>query len=420
VTKAVQQNGGIQAEEQLLLATVCDPADLAQFDLLVFSGAQVSSGLPEILTPVVDALRQRQFVAFGTFTVAKFLAEEENRAAAGKAALARQQAEREQAIANFQTRDSAVISAIRLEAPATVVCLVVADPEGTRYLLGRADQPFDGLIGPGTAFRNLRSVNDLFIALKKRDCTAAVAAAGQLRDVLGALVRDGGTVEVQAGTLPQDRLDNWKLLSEQELVVKQDQQTRDLAERRRQDAIQKAETDQKQALENERRKQDEAARQEETAKMRKQVSSKANAVVDGFTTSLSGHMTAIYDAIASRKAAKSDTVSAFQDWSDWYEAQVKEQWEFSPLRASVEDYGRAQWRGRTIEAIAVRVQFPIMNRLIGEKKTACFQFIWINDEEFDFRRNQKSVLCQAYEPAFDKWSQENAFVSQWKLLEGGE
>jgi hypothetical protein len=50
------------------------------------------------------------------------------------------------------------------------------------------------------------------------------------------------------------------------------------------------------------------------------------------------------------------------------------------------------------------------------KATVCVNFVWINDEEFDFKRRPISVSCDRYGPTFTVWSQQNDFTSQWTLL----
>ena len=62
----------------------------------------------------------------------------------------------------------------------------------------------------------------------------------------------------------------------------------------------------------------------------------------------------------------------------------------------------------------------MLNRAIGEKTTSCWDFVWINDEEFGFLRNPIAVTCEEYKPAFGAWAEQNAFASQWKLLPNGE
>jgi len=426
VTHTIVQKGGLVANEPSLMATVCVANEFGRYDLVLFSGAQVANGTLEVLSPLVDTLRQRQFVSLGTFTVADFLAGEAAKAAAAKAEAAKQAAERDEARAGFQTRDATTISGIHLESPAAVVCLMASDADGVRYILKRSDSPFANLVTATSVIRAASSADAIFIALKKRDCVAAIGPAGALRDVVTALVRDEVQVSVDSGLVDPARLANWKVLAEKDLITAQEQQAASLAERRRLDTVQAAEEDRRRTLAAEEQKHDEAARREVIEGMRTQVASKATAVVDGLATQANSHVSIVRDEVRDKRSPTKQVLSSFQPWATWVEAQIKSGWEFSAVNATVEDYGRAQWsarveaKPRTIEAISVRVELPMLNRAIGEKTTSCWDFVWINDEEFGFRRNPIAVTCEEYKPAFGAWAEQNAFASQWKLLPNGE
>ncbi len=47
----------------------------------------------------------------------------------------------------------------------------------------------------------------------------------------------------------------------------------------------------------------------------------------------------------------------------------------------------------------------------------CYDFSWINDEEFQFMRQEEAVECKDYAADFADWSEANGFVSQWNLLQ---
>jgi multidrug efflux pump subunit AcrA (membrane-fusion protein) len=418
VTHAIEQKGGIVSSEPSLMVTVCEPADFNRYDLVILSAAQVSNGTMEVLTPLVEAIRQREFVSFGKYASTDFVAAEEVKVAAIRAEEARQVALRQEARASFQSRDPVVISAITLLGSSTIVaCLMADDLDGVRYLIKRDGSVFADL---ANAMRPVQSADAIFIALKKRDCTAAIAPAGVLRDVMIALERDGIKADVHAGTIGRDQLADWKVLAEKDLLAKQDQQAKDLEKRRLTDQTQQNDRDTRRRLDAEHQKNDDAARRIVLEQMRKQVVSKATAVVDGVVAQLHTHMTIVRDEVVARKALSRQPLSTFQPWSGWLETKIKEGWEFGDINSTIEDYGRAQWKARTIEAISMRTEFPMLNRVIGEKVTACVDFIWINDEEFGFRRNPITIECDKYDPAFSAWSEQNGFVSQWKLLPNSE
>jgi hypothetical protein len=294
---------------------------------------------------------------------------------------------------------------------------MTSDPEGVRYMLKRSDSPFASLVNATGAILVVPTPDAIFIALKKHSCVAAIAPAGALKDVVAALTRDSIMVEIDGGGLEPDRLENWKVLAEQDLLTDQQEQAKSLEERRRQDAKQKTDNEEQQKLEAERQKNDEATRQVRIREMRKLVASKANAVVDAVSDQLRSYMTTVQGEITTKQPASRQSLSVFQPWADQFTTQIKQGWEFQAISATIEDYGRAQWKQRTIEAISVRVEFPMLNRVVGEKKTACVDFVWINDEEFGFRRNPITISCDKYAPAFAAWSEENGFTSQWTLLQ---
>jgi hypothetical protein len=128
-------------------------------------------------------------------------------------------------------------------------------------------------------------------------------------------------------------------------------------------------------------------------------------------------MSTVRSEILGKEPASRQALSVFQPWADQYATWIKQGWEFQTINATTEDYGRAQWMHRTIEAVSMRVEFAMLNRVVGERKSACFDFIWINDEEFGFRRSPITVLCDKYQPTFNAWSEANNFSSQWKLLQ---
>ena len=141
VKKQIEQKGGLVSTS--LLLTSCNPADLAGYEVVIFSRSQVAGGTVEILEPLANALRSRQFVTLGTYAIADFRAAEIAKADAERQAKMQEEAARLDALKSFQTRDPSVVSVIHTEAPAGLVCIAASpDPEGVRYLLKRTDSPF--------------------------------------------------------------------------------------------------------------------------------------------------------------------------------------------------------------------------------------------------------------------------------------
>ena len=415
VMASIARKGGVAGAS--IIPRVCDPSDLNSYALVIFSAGQVATTeSPEALSGVVNGLVSARFTALGTFTVAAFDAKENAAIADAQAKAAEQAAEREAGRQSFAIRNAAVISAIYLRSPAPVVCLMAPDPDGVRYLLSRSDSPFSRFITPDTTIVGAGSANDIFIAMKSHSCSAAIAPAGALKEIVAAFVRENIPIEIASGYLDSRKLANWKVLKEQSLVAEQAAQAAALKAQREADAKQQAEAAEGKALEAQREKNDEAIRQQKMQQMRKLVASKATAVVESFVGQLRLYMQTVHDKVAAKQAPGMQPMSIFEPWADRFVTQVERGWEFQPVRASIEDYGRAQWKDRTIEAISVRVEFPMLNRVIGERRTDCIDFTWINDEEFGFWRNPMTVACDEHGAAFKAWADSNSFASQWQLL----
>jgi flagellar biosynthesis GTPase FlhF len=433
VQKQVEHKGGL-ANASLVL-TECEPVDFAKADLIVFSHDQLANGPAGVLGPLLDLIRSHNFVVFGTYTIAGFQAAEDAKASAERDEQVHQKAVREAALTSFQTRDPAVVSAIHLDKPSAIVCVLSSgDPDGLSYLIKRPKSPFAGLVTPATVIRQFSSPNDIFIAMKRRDCLAAVAPAGVLKTVMAALVRDGVAIEVEGGTISDEELAGWKVLASTEMASVQAQQEKDTTAERRREAEQAATNQEQQALAKQHAMNDEASRREKLEAQRKVIVSKATAVVDGFAKRLQRHMDSVATEVRdTQQRAKLGTVlsgseqAAQQvkysgeriDWAPWpakFASTVKDGWEYGPIQATLEDYGQAQWHKRTIEAISVKVNFPRINKVIGEKDTSCYVFTWIDDQEFSFMRQTAVSTCDDYAAAFTDWTQANGFVSQWKLL----
>lgn len=436
VKKQVEQKGGLVSTS--LLLTSCNPSDLAGYEVVVFSRGQVAGGTMEVLEPLANALHSRQFVSLGTYAIADFKAAEIAKADAERQTKMREEATRLDALNSFQTRDPSVVSVIHTEAPAGLVCIAASpDPEGVRYMLKRADSPFAHTVTASSVIRDpVADADAIFLAFKRHECTAAVAPAGILRDVMQGLIRDGFKVEVDAGVITAEQVSNWKVMSAQELADAQRKQQEFTEAERRREELRRQDEQARLQLEEQRRQRDETARREELARMRAQVASRAQAVADNFAKQIQRHIDSVVVQVSDtdqrarsgrvlqkreqdelQKKYDADRLSDFDTWPSLIWNLVSQGWEISPPKVGIEDYGRAQWQQRTIEAITVKMEFPIVNRKLGERKTACEEFTWLNDEEFGYARNPKVVPCEDYPTAFEQWSQANAFVSQWKLLQ---
>lgn len=296
-------------------------------------------------------------------------------------------------------------------------------------------------------------LDEVFLRTKRGECGFVFGDGQTLSKLAAAFKRDGFSVDLIPVILPQAQGQAMKAQLQREraemaerLTALQAEQAR-LAELARQEEAQKQaealrQAEQRRAalaqqarLEEVRRANEEAARREKLEQIRRIVASRARAIQDTLDQRIRQHLDSIAKEVSDTKlrAQLGQLLSAqeqrildaenqrqrlsqeFPDWAADTLRQAKEEWTFGDISASLEDYGQARWRGRDIEAISVRVEFPMANAIIGERRTDCQVFTWINDEEFKFWRQTMSIECDYYDDLFEAWAIANEFNSQWKL-----
>jgi peptidoglycan hydrolase-like protein with peptidoglycan-binding domain len=292
----------------------------------------------------------------------------------------------------------------------------------------------------------------VFLSAKRKVCGFLVGDADFLKTLVLALERDGVTVKMAPLWLKQEKVDTLlkDLDTKKQLAKAREQEENRLAKIRQQEEdaqraqalLQARQAEEAAKIEQERRQKLLAAKQdlenlekqEELKRLRKLVESRGQSIVDDWNkklraqvASISKEIQDIKDPVAQKKLAEQDPVIAtaqrkkerldgnWVPFTNWQIAMAKEGWEFGDTKSTLEDYGLARWRSRMIETVAIKVEFAVINRVIGERRTACWNFIWINDEEFNFQRQPLAVQCGKYASEFKDWSIANQFKSQWKM-----
>jgi hypothetical protein len=64
----------------------------------------------------------------------------------------------------------------------------------------------------------------------------------------------------------------------------------------------------------------------------------------------------------------------------------------------------AKHSGWQFETVAIRVEFPMANGLIGERKTGCTVFVYIEDAEFSFLHQTARFTRDQFEQGFVAWA----------------
>jgi peptidoglycan hydrolase-like protein with peptidoglycan-binding domain len=256
----------------------------------------------------------------------------------------------------------------------------------------------------------------LFVDAKRGGCGFIVDSASNLKVLVSAFKRDGiafeagpGWISVEDVEALRDKIRKQQLanqaaadLSHQRTEEEQRKLDAEVARKAEEDRIA---AEQQKKLDEERKNAEEQRRQTQIVRMQALVRSRAQAVVDRVAEEIHAFI---------GNPAKAPLGAEFADFVREYRVRIDEKWEFSNVLAFIENYGKAEWRKRIVEAVSIRVQLPIINKVIGEKREACVVFSYINDEEFKMRRQFIMSDCARYSSDFSDWAVRNNFTSEWK------
>jgi tetratricopeptide (TPR) repeat protein len=285
-------------------------------------------------------------------------------------------------------------------------------------------------------------IDDIFHQSKSGRCGFVYSDVEALVVFQSALERDARRADFVPVFISSDEVSEIRAAIEAERrsadetrIAREAEAARRAAETRQEALRQAAEAEQRRQLDVVRRRNDEAHRREELERLRSSVVSRGRALTTNLDAILKRHIDSVTAELGElRRRAQTGRVlsqqeqrveqvrfagervdNLFPSWSALVQRAMQEEWEYSPMQSELEDYGQANWRGRTIEAAAVRVHFPMVNRHIGERRTDCYVFVWIQDDEFRFWRQASSFRCDASNASFTRWAETNEFRSQWRL-----
>jgi len=185
-----------------LIPVPCDTTNFGQFDILVFVRGQLENTSGEQIQKIADAVADGAFVKFGdVYKKTAFLDESEGRKQKIETDDRQRAQERSKSKEEFEKRDASAVSAIYIASPASAIC--IAGPVDGRLAskVKAADSPFADLVGNPTTFRETATAETIFLAIKQKECLAAVAATQVLRDVIKGLDRDGIQFDYHSGSL---------------------------------------------------------------------------------------------------------------------------------------------------------------------------------------------------------------------------
>ena len=107
---------------------------------------------------------------------------------------------------------------------------------------------------------------------------------------------------------------------------------------------------------------------------------------------------------------KGSLEEGFGDFDRWYENRKKAGYRVAGLQSDIDDFGNARFEARTLDAIALEVQFELKAGNAGAQ-TDCLVFAWM--EETPVRRAPAVFACDRVSE-LEQWKAGNAFQSKWR------
>jgi hypothetical protein len=108
-----------------------------------------------------------------------------------------------------------------------------------------------------------------------------------------------------------------------------------------------------------------------------------------------------------------ETEREFPAFSAWLSKQFDQQWETTDVNANIMDFGKVQWKDRSLVAIILRIDIKQDNRIRGEHQSKCFIFGIVDDLEFLIKRDPFDAECGSSQRAVADWKARRQFKTSW-------
>jgi hypothetical protein len=115
---------------------------------------------------------------------------------------------------------------------------------------------------------------------------------------------------------------------------------------------------------------------------------------------------------------QTEAYNEFPEFSTSYQNLIQSRWELQSFNPEIYDYGRAVWKGRSMETSFVKVAIRVRNRILGEYRDVCFVFARMKDTEFSMIRDTLEVNCGQPGKISD-WQKAHSFESLWHVEMAG-
>lgn len=115
------------------------------------------------------------------------------------------------------------------------------------------------------------------------------------------------------------------------------------------------------------------------------------------------------------QAASSQFALLFPDVQQWKQGMTAGAWELDKYDDEMLDYGTADWKGRKLEAVFVKINITSKNATKGEYASTCIVTGYLIDTEFGMRRDPISAECGSSDKVLADWQAGRAFESRWTV-----
>jgi len=361
----------------------CDPRNLLSYDLIAVRRGTFLRQKQEYALALIKTVEDDQYVSLVTVGTKQIEDAENDQEAASKA------------IENDVEHGAKLGFGFVLvnNGSATICAVVPNEIDGHRlFILSSSDQLARELHNAPTMTQ--MSLDTAYIGIKRHQCGALYASAGDLKTILAGLTRDQIPYRMSVAWASPADIDEADAAA---LKAKQTEDEQTLAKQR------KADDDRKLAVLKAR---DEAATQ---AKQQQALQSQYGNIANSLSAAISREVSDYVDHPAKDEPA---LAGQFPQFVSWYASAENDRWELQSFNSSLFDYGLSDWKGRKLDTAFSQVKLRMKNRVLGDYKDVCYIFGRIIDSEFQMTRDPFEAKCDDT-ASIKSWQRAHGFQSRW-------
>ncbi|KKB79391.1 hypothetical protein VW29_17675 [Devosia limi DSM 17137] len=351
-------------------------------DLVILERGAFLVSPPSQARGLVTAFEDRQLT--------ELLVVPEDSVAITAAELDRRAADLRQRIENRTARGFGILSLSKGQG----LCPVVADMAPHADLLAHRGREIAFYLQDARLNRAM-TAESAFVSAQRGQCGALYAAAEVLADLGAALARDGIAFDVLPIWIEAEHVE----AETARLVALSEQQ---LAE---------------QVLADQRHAANAALDQAKRAAAAAEQRHRQSALRDQHREEATGAEKSLAESVRSLVATgRSDIVQlSFPHLFSKVRAVSNDRWEITQVNNSLVDFGTAQWQGRTVKAVLVKMTIERENAVLGIYATDCIVLGYLVDEEFRVTRDPVEADCSDA-AAIPAWMGPRSFESLWNVV----